>query len=195
MFGETTISYVKIGNHPFETTIYKWLFGVPGIFQIKLEVVWVNKYVTKTTEDLFQKLSGQNVLEIPSHLNGFGHFGEGIPLLNSPPTKGGKFSIERLNNSSNSRILSSRLFWDEVIQGSLYYQPKQCVIMGKSFKITIRFVLFDSDPYHSRVPAKGNWESSVFFWIIRRSPFQPPKRSKFPNKKVTSRIGKYTLEV
>ena len=31
MFGETTISYVKIGNHPIETTIYKWLLGVPGI--------------------------------------------------------------------------------------------------------------------------------------------------------------------
>ena len=29
MFGETTISYVKIGNHPIETTIYKLLFGVP----------------------------------------------------------------------------------------------------------------------------------------------------------------------
>ncbi len=25
MLGETTISYVKIGNHPIETTIYKWL--------------------------------------------------------------------------------------------------------------------------------------------------------------------------
>ena len=35
MFGETTISYVKIGNHPIETTIYKWLFGVPGTFQIQ----------------------------------------------------------------------------------------------------------------------------------------------------------------
>ena len=30
MFGETTTSYVKIGNHPIETTIYKWSFGVPG---------------------------------------------------------------------------------------------------------------------------------------------------------------------
>ena len=30
MFGETTIFHVKIGNHPIETTIYKWLFGVPG---------------------------------------------------------------------------------------------------------------------------------------------------------------------
>ena len=25
MFGKTTISYVKIWNHPIETTIYKWL--------------------------------------------------------------------------------------------------------------------------------------------------------------------------
>ena len=25
-----TIFYIKIWNHPIETTIYKWLFGVPG---------------------------------------------------------------------------------------------------------------------------------------------------------------------
>ena len=31
MFGETTIFYIKIWNHPIQTTIYKWLFGVPGI--------------------------------------------------------------------------------------------------------------------------------------------------------------------
>ena len=30
MFGETTISYVKIWNHPIETTMYKWMFQVPG---------------------------------------------------------------------------------------------------------------------------------------------------------------------
>ena len=30
MFGETTISYIKIWNHPIETAFYKWLFGVPG---------------------------------------------------------------------------------------------------------------------------------------------------------------------
>ncbi len=30
MGGETTIPYVKIWNHPIETTIYIWLFGVPG---------------------------------------------------------------------------------------------------------------------------------------------------------------------
>ncbi len=30
MFGETTISYVKIWNHPIETTFYEWLFEVPG---------------------------------------------------------------------------------------------------------------------------------------------------------------------
>ena len=28
MFGETTIFYIKIWNHPIETSIYKWLFGV-----------------------------------------------------------------------------------------------------------------------------------------------------------------------
>ena len=33
MFGETTISCVKIWNHPIEITIYIWLaFGVPGIY-------------------------------------------------------------------------------------------------------------------------------------------------------------------
>ena len=32
MFGETTISYVKIGNRPIATTIYGWLFGVPGSY-------------------------------------------------------------------------------------------------------------------------------------------------------------------
>ena len=30
MIGETTIFYIKIWNHPIETSIYKWLFGVPG---------------------------------------------------------------------------------------------------------------------------------------------------------------------
>jgi len=30
MFGETTISQVKVWNHPIETTVYKWLFRVPG---------------------------------------------------------------------------------------------------------------------------------------------------------------------
>ena len=30
MFAETTIFYIKIWNHPIETTIYKWVFGVPG---------------------------------------------------------------------------------------------------------------------------------------------------------------------
>ncbi len=31
MFGETTISYVKVWNHPTETTILKWMFRVPGM--------------------------------------------------------------------------------------------------------------------------------------------------------------------
>ena len=32
MFGETTIFYIKIWNHPIKTSIYKWLFGVPGLY-------------------------------------------------------------------------------------------------------------------------------------------------------------------
>ena len=32
MFGETTIFHVKIWNHPIETTISNWLFGVPGVY-------------------------------------------------------------------------------------------------------------------------------------------------------------------
>ena len=30
MFDETTIFYVKLWNHPTETTIKKWMFRVPG---------------------------------------------------------------------------------------------------------------------------------------------------------------------
>ena len=30
MFGETTIFYVMIWNHPVETTIKNWMFGIPG---------------------------------------------------------------------------------------------------------------------------------------------------------------------
>ena len=30
MFGETTIFYIKIWNHPIETIVYKSFFGVPG---------------------------------------------------------------------------------------------------------------------------------------------------------------------
>jgi len=30
MFGETTIFYLMIWNHPVETTMKNWLFGVPG---------------------------------------------------------------------------------------------------------------------------------------------------------------------
>ena len=56
MFGETTISYIyiiylKIWNHPIETTIYKWLaLGFPGmmvslcfVFQAALQYFWFAK--------------------------------------------------------------------------------------------------------------------------------------------------------
>ena len=32
MFGETTISQVKVWNHQTETTILKWMFQVPGLY-------------------------------------------------------------------------------------------------------------------------------------------------------------------
>ena len=35
-----TISYVKVWNHPIETTIYKWLFGVPGV---TVDGWWLNQ--------------------------------------------------------------------------------------------------------------------------------------------------------
>ena len=46
MFGETTIFYVKVWNHPTETTIYKQMFQVPyqqkNIFQPnKIDVFWI----------------------------------------------------------------------------------------------------------------------------------------------------------
>ena len=46
MFGETTIFHVKIWNHPIETTIYKWLFGVPGIY------IYISGQIIATSHDL-----------------------------------------------------------------------------------------------------------------------------------------------
>ena len=34
MFGETTMFYIKIWNHPTETTIKKWMFRVPGMVNL-----------------------------------------------------------------------------------------------------------------------------------------------------------------
>ena len=68
MFGETTISYVKIWNHPIETTIYKWLalgFQVPlnslshsflGMIKLPLQSLWV------TSNDRGSEGQGLNVL-------------------------------------------------------------------------------------------------------------------------------------
>ena len=49
MFGETTIFFVKIWNHPIETSIYKWLFGVPGgdyfIKPMEIRIPKLNNYI------------------------------------------------------------------------------------------------------------------------------------------------------
>ncbi len=42
MFGETTIFYVKVWNHPTETTIYKQMFQVPGIYILVWRMFMVN---------------------------------------------------------------------------------------------------------------------------------------------------------
>ena len=39
MFDEKNILYIKIWNHPIEATIYKWMFGVPGI-DTQLQRFW-----------------------------------------------------------------------------------------------------------------------------------------------------------
>ena len=37
-----TISNVKVGNHPIETTTYKWLFGVPGLYDDDITIyTWI----------------------------------------------------------------------------------------------------------------------------------------------------------
>ena len=39
MFDEKNILYIKIWNHPIEATIYKWMFGFPGIYT-QLQRFW-----------------------------------------------------------------------------------------------------------------------------------------------------------
>ena len=50
MFGETTIFYVKIWNHPTERTIKKWLFRVPGMKQSRNKAPVSNIYTVDGSE-------------------------------------------------------------------------------------------------------------------------------------------------
>ena len=66
MFGETTISYVKIWNHLIETTIYKWI----------QMVVWGSRYQQQTytsgltpTQDASHHQEGITVLVGNPQLN------------------------------------------------------------------------------------------------------------------------------
>ena len=59
MFGETTIFHVKIWNHPIETTIYKWLFGVPGK-NLVFEQILYNRKITPWKKKGFV-VGGENV--------------------------------------------------------------------------------------------------------------------------------------
>ncbi len=63
MFGETTISYVKIWNHPIETTIYIWLFRVPGSHhKLKIHCICSNLYY-KGHFWLFEKSAQGNLFQ------------------------------------------------------------------------------------------------------------------------------------
>ncbi len=80
MFGETTISYVKIGNHPIETTtIYKWLFGVPGT-----TFITINFQPTKTVR--LNSVDGDKLINpSPGHI--------GPHEIRIPVIKGGSSPI------------------------------------------------------------------------------------------------------
>ena len=49
MFGETTIFYIKIWNHPTETSIYKWLFGFQGKATISQCVLYTSPFQGSTS--------------------------------------------------------------------------------------------------------------------------------------------------
>ena len=51
--GETTISYVKIWNHPIETTTYKWMFQVPGYSVFALYPSTLNLYGSRSSTHTF----------------------------------------------------------------------------------------------------------------------------------------------
>ena len=44
MFGETTIFYEMIWNHPVETTIKNWLFGVPGRYHSNYQDLFESRF-------------------------------------------------------------------------------------------------------------------------------------------------------
>ena len=58
MFGETSIFYIKIWNHPIETTIKKWMFRVPGI-HIPWRIHGTIVYLPTWMVDFYGKLVGE----------------------------------------------------------------------------------------------------------------------------------------
>ena len=66
MFGETTISHVKILNHPIETTIKNWFFRVPGN---SLDIS-SNQFSEDVCVDLCCKLTQMTQTSLPKIRNG-----------------------------------------------------------------------------------------------------------------------------
>ena len=156
MFGETTISYVKIGNHPIETAIYKWLFGGPGMYSPKkpkkispLKNGWIH-FSRKTSFFPSFRGKGSHAWQCCVAFSFF-HFGMGsvdvFPelerLVKWPPTRSG---IESPGGTS----WSFRLEWplSDMLDhsGVIWHQPKQCYLLSSGnpeFFIYHTFAFFD----------------------------------------------------
>ena len=63
--GETTIFYIKIWNHPIETTIYKWLFGVPSRYPPKFSVFFSPYFSGPRNDKGSPRSSHQNLSTAP----------------------------------------------------------------------------------------------------------------------------------
>ena len=96
MFGETTIFYIKIWNHPIETSIYKWLFGVPG-----------TKVICKSTADL---LFFFLILEVKVPWISHHSIWKRMAVWKSPDEKESQCKNQHLHHSWGRKGL---LFWKE----------------------------------------------------------------------------------
>ena len=97
MIGETTIFYIKIWNHPIETSIYKWLFGVPGSslefnHQKSLKTPQMISPSSKPPPEIAplpQGTGNLQVVALPKHSANPGPWNQGRKWLNTSPVFGG----------------------------------------------------------------------------------------------------------
>ena len=90
--GETTIFYLKIWNHLIETTIYKWLFPVPGVYvQYKMQMTFekrtssrknILRCVVFSGLNLTNTLEKSKILVVPRRLENL--YKKPIQMVNFP---------------------------------------------------------------------------------------------------------------